>query len=313
MARPLIVRRTGSRRSGRRGFTLVEILLVIALVAMLIAMLFPALQAVRETARGTQCSNNVRTLATALVACEQANRRMPQAAGWFPNEARAFNDAWHRLTKTPPAQVASALYFILPFMEQEALFMTRSGWTQQDIHLNRNPHGAAPVALRCPTETTAPNGINTWPGDVYSFGSGNYVANVQALGHWGWESNNQPFMREHVTIDKIKDGASNVVVFTERYAVCPTPSSGGNGRVAWLGTRDTMPFDPIFATNINGTAVVLAPQDAPRPEACNPTTVQSAHVRALKIAFLDGATRTIDSAVDAAIWRSMVMPADGTR
>jgi len=298
----------------RQGFTLVEILLVIALVAMLIAMLFPALQAVRETARGTQCSNRLRQLGTALVGCEQANGRMPQAAGWFPNEARAFNDVrgFHRLTKTPPAQVATVLYFILPFMEHEALFMTRSGWTQQDFYLSRNPNGAAPEALRCPSETTAPNGINTLLGGD-SFGSGNYVSNVQALGHWGWESNMQPFMREHVTIDKIKDGASNVIVFTERYAVCPTPSLVGNGRVSWLETRDAMPFQPIFATNINGFPVVLAPQDAPRPEVCNPTTVQSAHVRAIKIAFFDGAVRTIDTAVDATIWKTMVMPADGTR
>ena len=60
--------------SGRRAFTLVELLVVIGIIALLIAVLMPALTAARAQARAVACLSNVRQIATAAIMYANDNK-----------------------------------------------------------------------------------------------------------------------------------------------------------------------------------------------------------------------------------------------
>lgn len=64
-----------------RGFTLVELLVVIAIIGVLVALLLPAVQAAREAARRSQCTNQLRQIVLAVHSYESAFRCLPSAGG----------------------------------------------------------------------------------------------------------------------------------------------------------------------------------------------------------------------------------------
>jgi len=126
----------------KAGFTLVELLVVIAIIGILIGMLLPAVQQVREAARRSACSNNMRQAALALINYESAHGNFP------PGSEPAVRDDGS--TTFGHSFWVHALNFAEQNNLRDRYQLNETGWTGGDSTAVNKPNHIALAGLEVP-------------------------------------------------------------------------------------------------------------------------------------------------------------------
>lgn len=133
-----------SRRNYALAFTLVELLVVIAIIGTLIGLMMPAVQAARESARMTQCKNNLRSIGMATLHHHDALLAFP------PARLRSRNDyAIDACESNQP----SWLVRIMPYLEQQNAASQWNIYGEYESH-EANVREHVPASYVCPTRRT---------------------------------------------------------------------------------------------------------------------------------------------------------------
>ena len=173
-----------------KAFTLVELLVVIAIIGILIAMLLPAIQAARESARRSQCANNLKQLGLALHNYHSGRKAFPPGlanAAKFDSSGAITGDT---------AQCMAWSSFALPFLDDKSTWNAMKGYLEANgrtlytanwLNIGSNftdemkalAKSPLPVFI-CPSDSgeKMEGGINNnaLPNSANGYGASNYLA-----------------------------------------------------------------------------------------------------------------------------------------
>jgi prepilin-type N-terminal cleavage/methylation domain-containing protein/prepilin-type processing-associated H-X9-DG protein len=235
--------------TNRRAFTLVELLVVIAIIGVLVALLLPAVQAAREAARRSMCSNNLSQLILAVNNYELAHGLYPpgtiEPKGPIASVPVGYHHNW--------------IIQILPYIEEQ------NAWKAIDktvgvYHANNAAVAASRIRiLACPSDKNWDN-IPSYAGVHHD-----QEKPIDA------KDNGVFFLNSRVRYDDVSDGSSHTIYLGEKVF------EGGD--LPWMsGTRATLrnAGAPINLVLSNPGITLLGQPVAPPTDASSVPGTESA-------------------------------------
>jgi prepilin-type N-terminal cleavage/methylation domain-containing protein/prepilin-type processing-associated H-X9-DG protein len=133
----------------KRGFTIVELLMVIAIIGIIVSLLIPAIQAAREAARRVQCIDHLKQLALGCANHESSNKILP-TNGW------CFAFLGHPDCGKGITQPGGWIYNVLPYIEEGTLYRGEAGLTGNELKAAAATLMQTPVGIfYCPSRRSA--------------------------------------------------------------------------------------------------------------------------------------------------------------
>lgn len=299
----------------RTAFTLVELLVVIVIIGMLMALLLPAVNGVRESARRTQCSNNLSQFGKAISMHNIAHQSRYPSGGWGwlwvgePDRGTNYN------------QPGSWVFNLLEYLE---LVNVRNLKGQDNIMKRIS----TPIAtFNCPTRRASQaypftrgisfqaDNLSVSPSSVarsdyagnagITSVSGVSISSLSQGDSQTWGSPSGIFCAgSHILEKDVTDGAMNTYLIGEKYLCSDFYASGTAG-----GDNECMYSGYDCDNYRQGLNNVRPTQDTPGYD--NSYIFGSAHPNNFGMVFCDGHVQSIAYGIELSVHSYLSQRSDG--